>query len=58
MDKNSSLKKLSLVIYTLSLSSSVMNILMDLQIDKARLKKIYRLYSIDKYIILPTEYHL
>jgi hypothetical protein len=58
MNKNSSLKKLSSVIYTLSLSSSVMNILMDLQIDKARLKKIYRLYSIDKYIILPTEYHL
>jgi hypothetical protein len=35
-----------------------MNILMDLQIDKARLKKKYPLYSIDKYSILPTEYHL
>jgi len=62
MDINSQLKKLMLVIYELLLSPSIINILMDLQIDKAHQKQIYPLYSVgisfSKYNISPTKYIL
>jgi hypothetical protein len=62
LDINSQLEKLMLVIYGLLLSPSTINISMDLQIDTARQKQIYPLYSvsisIDKYNISPTEYLL
>jgi hypothetical protein len=59
--KNSSSKKLLLVIYGLSVSPLIINIPMNLQTDKVHQKN-YPLYfiniSIDKYNISPIKYHL
>ena len=62
IDENSPSKKLLSIIYKLSVSPSIINILIDLQMNKARQKTNYQFYFIDisigKYNILLIEYHL
>jgi hypothetical protein len=48
--ENSLLEKLSLIIYSLLINHSVINLPMDLQTDKACQKKIYPLHSVGKSI--------